>query len=319
MARGSFRRLSVLGKAEAEIPTLGPPSGLFPLFGDDCGAAASSEGGGGEGDTSADLTAPGMWPFDRQCIIRFPEDVARRLIDCLRKEKVVESTSRDTSVGTGGQEVPRPADERLLDLWLRPESQPQQGEPAGRRWHVRAFGEELRGTLVDLPCHLESHVLLQKSPHSDHTLCKSADISRMLVVHRGTEPDEAEKLLDRNTFQWASGLTPATRRIRKRKFRSIPRPDAEYGALRISKAMEAIEARMKNEPYVYEELDEVDEAEYQETLRTQPENVWQPPPIRKHPCPAVAGGGSCEGGAGGAEAGPHVPIVGQRSRLRLKN
>lgn len=239
------------------------------------------------GTSSDDVTAPGEWPFDRQCILRLPEDLGQKLADCLR-----EALER-------GAEAPEP------DLQLRPllPRRPGPGRHVGRVWEVRAFGESLTGTLVDLPCHVESHVLPGGAQEGGGTAYKAADVSQMLLVHRGPEPPEAAECLDRRTFQWASGLTPPTRRIRRRKFRGRPPPGSEFAPERIPEAVAAIRERMNGEPYVYEELSEVDEALYLEVLRTQPENVWRPPPEQARATPAaVMVASSSSAMAGGSTA-----------------
>lgn len=250
----------------------------------------------GSGNTD-DLTNPGEWPFDRQCILRLPEDLGGRLGECLRGHE------------EGRADAPEP------ELALRPLASRQQARPAGRHWEVRAFGEALGGTLVDLPCHVESHLLARpQGPAAEQgaggTAYKAADISQMLIVHRGPEPPGAAECLDRRTYEWASGLTPPTRRIRRRKFRGRPPPQSEFAPERIAEAVTAIRERMNNEPYIYEELSEVDESFYFEVLKTQPENVWRPPPQRASEAPAAAhgrAGSSAAGAGGGAPAGAAQP------------
>lgn len=223
---------------------LEPSVELFPFCGD---------------NREDDLTSPGDWPFDRQCIIRFPEDLAVRMDECLQQ------ASNDSTP---------------LDLHIKPfpSSRAKEERLVGRHWEVRIFGQSMQGTLVDLPCHVESHVLPQGE--SNCVAYKSADIAQMLIVHRENDLPDASKLLDHRTFQWASGLTPPTQRIRRRKFRGVPREDSEFASKRISEAVGAIRERMENVPYVYEEVAEVDESVMHEILATQAGNVWKGPAAR---------------------------------------
>eukprot|EP00747_Dinoflagellata_sp_TGD_P130300 gnl/TRDRNA2_/TRDRNA2_174813_c0_seq2.p1 gnl/TRDRNA2_/TRDRNA2_174813_c0~~gnl/TRDRNA2_/TRDRNA2_174813_c0_seq2.p1 ORF type:complete len:408 (+),score=35.27 gnl/TRDRNA2_/TRDRNA2_174813_c0_seq2:75-1298(+) len=203
----------------------------------------------------ADLTAPGDCPTDRQCIVRFPKDVAREVHKCILQ----------TGAGTSAP---------LLDLRLQPSSQ------MSRKWNVWAFGEVLQGTLVDLPCHIESHTPLPQQGQDDapsRVAYKSADVSQMLVVHRGRE---LRGFLNRGTHLWRSGLTPGTRRIRTRKFNRKPSADSGYVPEKVREAMQAIHDRMDNEPYTYEVYTEVDETVIQDILRDHAGEIYKPPPVR---------------------------------------
>uniref|UniRef100_A0A7S1A9V6 TAFII55 protein conserved region domain-containing protein n=1 Tax=Noctiluca scintillans TaxID=2966 RepID=A0A7S1A9V6_NOCSC len=207
-------------------------------------------------DHMDDLTCPGEWPFDRQCVIRFPPDVAERVGQLIDEREGSSNTA--------------------LELRLSPLA-PKSGRPAGRSWNVRAFDEVLSGTLVDLPCFVESHIAtpwLQDEDGGCPVAYKSADISQMLVVHRG--PADV-KCLDRTNYQWSSGLTPATRHIKARKFQRV---QPEFEPANVREAIRAIRSRIKNEPYRYEEYSEVDEDIHAQLLRTQSENIWKPPPVR---------------------------------------
>eukprot|EP00026_Physarum_polycephalum_P008248 Phypoly_transcript_08328.p1 GENE.Phypoly_transcript_08328~~Phypoly_transcript_08328.p1 ORF type:complete len:456 (+),score=143.08 Phypoly_transcript_08328:100-1467(+) len=66
--------------------------------------------------------------------------------------------------------------------------------------------------LVDLPCIVESHKTLDKT-----TYYKSADIGQMLVVQDPKEPQPPPP-----EFSSLNGVTPATRDIRRRKWRKPP-------------------------------------------------------------------------------------------------
>lgn len=244
------RRINLLAPSQPQIE-------LFPF----CGDGSSSKSG-----ENADLTAPGEWPFDHQCVIRFPEDVAERIRGCLEGTQAGQRTATD------------------LDLSLQPDMKTQQA--LGRHWKVWAFGEELIGTLVDLPCHVESHILAPQTAGRQEpsvpVAYKSADIGQMLIVHRGQpgRPPDAATCLDKRTFKWSSGLTPPTRHIRKRKFHTQPTRTSEFHKDKIRKAVQAIHDRLEHRPYVYEEECEVDEAEYAHIKQTQPETIWTPTSVQ---------------------------------------
>lgn len=76
----------------------------------------------------------------------------------------------------------------------------------------------LTGVLVELPCLLEAH----KSFEGD-LLFKSNDISQMLYVFDATigAPFDLNRIRDEQLWEWHSGLTPATHRIRRRKFKNF--------------------------------------------------------------------------------------------------
>ena len=66
----------------------------------------------------------------------------------------------------------------------------------------RGTGKLRNGTLVDLPCHVESHILPPESTSQVrapfHVFCsqalyKSADVQQMLIAHREEEVPDAER------------------------------------------------------------------------------------------------------------------------------
>lgn len=257
-----------------------PSVELFPFIGHSTSAQAC-------GDLGDDPTKPGDWPGDRQCILRLPEDIARRVTECLAPPEA------ESEPGAGAEAQAAPPE---LQLELEPLGPAAAGAPPGRRWKVRAFGEALNGTLVDLPGKMESHVLLS-GPETEAVggtgtaAYKSTDIYQMLIVHRGEEPSGATRQLDRRTYQWGSGITPPARGLRPYRFRTRPPADSEFAVAQIGEVVSAIRARMDNQEYVYEELLEVDEAEAQEIRIKQVDQVWRPPNLDKL-CPDRGGAGT---------------------------
>lgn len=95
----------------------------------------------------------------------------------------------------------------------------------GRRACISVQGRHYAAILVDLPCVIEA----MKSFFPKHGWMKSADVCQMLIV-LGRIGEEAEALdyplpglerdeLDEKTWQWAHGLTPPMRWVRRRRFR----------------------------------------------------------------------------------------------------
>lgn len=212
--------------------------------------------------TPEDWSAPGPWPLDRQCVLRLPEDLARRAEAALR-------TAESRAEGKG----------EVLDLEILG-AKPGEGNAVNRHWQVKAWGELLHATLVDLPCHVESQMVPPREAcgGSSDAIYKTADVQQMLIVHRELEPPGADECLDRKTFKWKSGLTPPTQLITERKFRGVPGPESKFSRERVVEACRAIRERLAGAPYVYEEETEVDEATFEEIQREQPENIWRPPP-----------------------------------------
>lgn len=284
VSTASATALALAGREAGEAVSEAPE--LFPFW----------------GNGKDDLTAPGDWPFDRQCILRLPNDIAKRLAECLRQhvhdhpQKGLASTSQ-------------------LDLHLRPNSAVR-NKSATRHWEVKVFGETLKATLVDLPCRVESHLLPKpQGPMSEdcpgRVAYKSADIEHMLLVHRGPEPEDVFKDLNQRTYEFSSGITPPTQRIRQRKFRSRPPRESEFAAEHVPEAVTAIQERIANAPYIYEECTEVDEAFYLEILRTQPENIWRPTPALRTASRDLTSGApyGCEATSRSHTSGP-APLSG---------
>ena len=96
---------------------------------------------------------PGQaWPFDLQCVLRLPVDVAEKIAPLLKH-------------GNTGS---------LLQII------PLSSEPKGRNFRVKVLDELFVGTLVDLPTYLETHKI-----GDGGVVYKSADVCQILVVSRG--------------------------------------------------------------------------------------------------------------------------------------
>ena len=122
------------------------------------------------------------WPFDLQCVMRLPVDVAEKITALLR---------------TGSQAAGL--------IQVTPLSEIVKGE-SHRKFRVRVLDEVMEGVLVDLPTYVETYKTADGNNFS-----KSADVSQMLVVSRGG--DENIKL------QADSGITAPTFKICQRRFR----------------------------------------------------------------------------------------------------
>ncbi|AFZ79486.1 hypothetical protein BEWA_023350 [Theileria equi strain WA] len=137
-------------------------------------------------DISAkDLNDPGC--SDKHCILRLPEHIAN-----LVKTRL--ESSEDPGITF---------------------------EPTGRydyreyKVTISGLDKPLYGILGELPCIIEAHKTL-----NNDLLFKSADISQMMVVYEDDVTSVADDLINR-MWEWPSGLTPATKNIRKRKFKNF--------------------------------------------------------------------------------------------------
>lgn len=214
---------------------------------------------------AADLTRPGKWPFDRQCITRFPEDIAERVAAELEKAEATENYVSDFQVDIA----------------------PKGSGHDARHYSVTVFGEKLNGTLVDLPCYVESHLLRPGSSsrakgeklqsgskvNAEDLLYKTADISQMLIVHReDILPGIEACYRGEKGLEWPSGITPATARIRETRFRKPPPK-----GLPVVEAAAAIKDRMENRTYKYHEIIEMEPEEYNDFLQQNANKIWVPP------------------------------------------
>ena len=95
----------------------------------------------------------------------------------------------------------------------------------GRRAIISIQGRQYAAILVDLPCVIEA----MKSWFPKQGWMKSADVCQMLMVLGRVEKEEEASSyplpgvstgeLDEKTWQWAHGVTPPMRWVRKRRFR----------------------------------------------------------------------------------------------------
>lgn len=125
---------------------------------------------------------------DKQCFIRFPPDVSAKLKERFcRKEP--------------------------LGLVLTPT---ERYDYRGFDVKVEGIGRELSGILLELPCITESHKTL-----NGDLFFKSADISQIMIVYDEKSRPDIEGIRDKSHWEWKSGLTPATHRLRVRKFKNF--------------------------------------------------------------------------------------------------
>eukprot|EP01071_Lankesteria_metandrocarpae_P012271 Lankesteria_metandrocarpae@DN5657_c0_g1_i1.p1 len=107
--------------------------------------------------------------------------------------------------------------------------------PGGKVVYVKS----LVGTLLELPCIIETY----KSLDAD-LMFKSCDVSQMLYVYDPTvESIDIPTLKNTNFWECRSGLTPATHRIRSRKFRNLDvfdRSDIALAELEILELMRGV-------------------------------------------------------------------------------
>jgi len=126
-------------------------------------------------------------PLEEQFIIRFPPELAKRVRNMIRDENF----------------------EEVLSFSI------PDGERIGQ---FIAGSEQYQVTLCDLPCVLETH-----KTEDSKVYYKSGDIGQILLVE-DINPLNESKQYDSN-FNIINGLTPATKNIRKRKFRKVPKID----------------------------------------------------------------------------------------------
>jgi len=140
--------------------------------------------------------------MEEQFILRVPPRVAEQIRELLQNaEKEQVPSSKDKKAPKGPREK---------DLGL--EFTVEHGD-SNRNVMMRIGREEFIGTFVDLPCLIESH-----KTYDNVNYFKSQDISQMMLVHDPSEEDFPVVNYD-SEYKFASGITPPTRNIRKRKFR----------------------------------------------------------------------------------------------------
>ena len=177
------------------------------------------------------------WPFDLQCVLRLPADVADRIAPLLRG-------------GASAQGL----------VQVTPLSEPIKGEQH-RKFRVRVLDEILDGVLIDLPTYVESY-----KTADGNNFTKSADVSQMLVVTRGGLDEGGLKL------QADSGLTPPTHKICQRRFR----PPVKTADANLSKAESAILSIVGGGTLEWSEETEVTVYEQAERVEREPMTIWTP-------------------------------------------
>ena len=196
-------------------------------------------------------------PYDRQCIMRFPEDVAKKIHEILESNgtteltEVIRITMDDTKVN--GQ------DYRLYSVAVMEDQR-----------HLKHF--DMKAVLVDLPTFVESY----KTVNNGVTVTKSSDISQMMICFKKSEfsltdpSNEVQKALN---LLYPSGLTPPTSRIRYRKFRP---PPTKEDVQNLRSAEDLVESVMSGGALEWVVETEVDEEEAVQRSINEPENVWTP-------------------------------------------
>jgi TATA-binding protein-associated factor Taf7 len=196
-------------------------------------------------------------PYDRQCIMRFPEDVAEIISEILESNGTTELTE---IVRIAPEDTPvNGHDYRLYSISVFEDQR-----------HLKKF--DMKGVLVDLPTFVESY----KTVNNGVTVTKSADISQMMICFKKnefslTQPShEVQKALN---LLYPSGLTPPTHRIRYRKFRP---PPSKEEVQNLRSAEDLVESVMSGGALEWVVQTEVDEEEAVQRSINEPENVWTP-------------------------------------------
>jgi hypothetical protein len=207
------------------------------------------------GTTTPPTPAPMEVPFDRQCIIRFPIDIAEMVAKILPQ-------ANDTS------EILRISlDKELVN------------GHSFRAYTVTILGTNkepmpelaMKGILVDLPTFVESYKTINKGA----TVTKSSDISQMMICFKASEfvapyNPEIQKALN---LMYPSGLTPPTNNIRYRKFRL---PPSKEDVQNTRSAEDVIDSVMSGGTLEWVVENQVDEDEAVSRAINEPENVWTP-------------------------------------------
>ena len=225
--------------AEGEQPAAAPPAAVVP-------AAPVRTG-----------PLPLEPPYDRQCIIRFPVDVAGRIRELLNDKGTTELT--EIIRITVENELVNGHEFRLYSVSVFEHQR-----------HLKQL--DMKGVLVDLPTFVESY----KTVNSGVTLTKSSDISQMMICFKASEfsltnpTEEVQKALN---LLYPSGITPPTSRIRYRKFRA---PPTKEDVQNLRSAEDLVESVMTGGALEWVVETEVDEDEAVQRSINEPENVWTP-------------------------------------------
>ena len=202
--------------------------------------------------------APLEPPYDRQCIMRFPEDVSDKISDILKNSGTTDTTEV-IRISLLEDERVKGVEFRLFRINVFEDQN-----------HLTQF--DMRGVLVDLPTFVESY----KTVNNGTTVTKSSDVSQMMVCFKLCDFDmqnpsvELQKALD---LLYPSGITPPTSGIRHRKFRPAPSKEEVQN---MRSAEDLVENVMSGGALEWVVETEVDEEEAVSRSINEPDNVWTP-------------------------------------------
>ena len=154
----------------------------------------------------------------------------------------------------------------------------------GRRAVLTIRGHHYAACLVDLPCVIEGMKSWDR-----RGWWKSADICQMLLVlGQVTREEEAEsfqlpgKELDKVTWQYAHGLTPPMRWVRKRRFRKrVSNRTIEAVEEEVEKLLQADEESAGQTRYEVLDYDRLSK-EQEQTMREESEGYNMPDGVDRH-------------------------------------
>jgi len=199
---------------------------------------------------------PMEFPYDRQCIIRFPAEIATKIQSILGNPATTDLTE-------------------ILKITVDPDY--VNGHPF-RSYSLSIYDNQrelsqyaMKGVLVDLPTFVESY----KTINNGESITKSADISQMLICFKASEfvvPYNAEIQRALNLL-YPSGLTPPTDKIRYRKFRAPPSKEDNQN---LRSAEDVIDSVMSGGALEWVVETEVNEEEAVSRAINEPDNVWTP-------------------------------------------
>ena len=206
--------------------------------------------------TSQQPPVPLELPYDRQCIVRFPADIAEKVRKVLADAGTTDSTeviriTIDNELVSGHQF-------RAFSIAVFE--------------HQRQLKEfNMKGILVDLPTFVESY----KTVNSGASITKSSDISQMLICFKLADfvPPYNTEIQTALNLVYPSGLTPPTNLIRQRKFRP---PPSKEDVQNLRTAEDTIDSVMSGGALEWVVETEVPESEEIARALNEPDNVWTP-------------------------------------------
>ena len=198
------------------------------------------------------------WPFDSQCVVRFPPEIADRLHEVYIHSNPGEGMPIQFSAG-----------------------EDRSGRHFGVTFQESVFGKEYENlyaaVLVDLPCYTET----RKTLDMVHVV-RSADVSQMLLVYNKQEEQKTAKtsktgvtrtILQRlaaRDYKWPDGLTSATKKVAKRRWARPP----PFSKDELSEASNALRKASEGKELVFEQEDvcpHQDALEHQASLMSKAE------------------------------------------------